>query len=163
MSGETRSDVSSWTTDTLKEYTDRRLEDVERSIEVALNAHDNLVNTQIDAMNNTINKDRDSYKQRFDASQTAIDKSEQASEKRFESVNEFRKTLSDQTNSFLPRVEYQAHHSALVDRVTELNDRMNRSEGQASGSQVTTSKLYASIAAVGTIIGIIVLLANGVF
>lgn len=162
MSGETAKEESGWTTDTLKEYTDRRLEDVERSIEVALNAHDNLVNTQIDAMNNTINKDRDSYKQRFEASQTAIDKSEQASEKRFESVNEFRKTLSDQTNSFLPRVEYHAHHSALVDRVTEMNDRINRSEGQTSGSQITTSKFYGAIAAVVGILTIIVLLANGI-
>lgn len=119
--------------------------------------------SQIDSINNTITKDRESYKQRFDAAQTAIDKSEQASEKRFESVNEFRKTLSDQTNSFLPRVEYQAHHSALVDRVTEINDRLNRSEGQKQGGEVTMSRIYAAIAAVGVILGILVLLSNGVF
>ncbi len=39
----------------------------------------------------------------FAASEQAIDKADAATEKRFESVNEFRAQLSDQTATFMPR------------------------------------------------------------
>lgn len=154
-SGETTIPIGDWTTGSLKvhteaqiaalkELTDQRFEDNNKALDAALIAAEKAVNAALTA------------------AKEAVDRANAANEKRFESVNEFRKTLSDQTNSFLPRVEYQAHHNALVDRVTEMNDRINRSEGQTSGSQVTTSKLYAAIAAVGTVLGILVLVANGI-
>lgn len=60
--------------------------------------------------------------QRFKAMETAILKAETAVEKRFESVNEFRQTLSDQTNSFVSRVEFNA-----------LKERLDRGEGRSGG------------------------------
>lgn len=90
-------------------------------------------------------------------------KAETATEKRFESVNEFRQQLGDQSNTFLPRPEYNAQHKALEDRVTDLTDRMNKNDGARKGSEVTMGKISAVIAAVGTILGILVLLANGIF
>lgn len=89
-------------------------------------------------------------------------KTERASEKRFESVNEFRGQLSDQVNTFLPRKEYDARHEPLETRITELNDRMNRREGQTKGSDLTMNKIYAAIATVGVVLGTLVLLANNV-
>jgi len=63
------------------------------------------------------------------AAEKAVAKAETANEKRFESVNEFRKTLSDQTASFPSRVELQA----LADRVTDLATRMDKTEGRSGG------------------------------
>ncbi len=63
------------------------------------------------------------------AAEKAVTKAETANEKRFESVNEFRKTLSDQTASFPSRVELQA----LAERVTDLATRMDKTEGRSTG------------------------------
>jgi hypothetical protein len=60
------------------------------------------------------------YKERWDATETAIVKSEQAIEKRFESVNEFRAQLSDQTITFLTRKEYDLNHKLVENQVSNI-------------------------------------------
>lgn len=59
------------------------------------------------------------------AAEKAVTKAEVAAEKRFESVNEFRKTLSDQTASFLTRNEYNLQHQALSEKMDDVTVRMN--------------------------------------
>ena len=65
------------------------------------------------------------YQQRFEAQSTAIKdaliaaekavtKAEVATERRFESVNEFRQTLSDQAAKFVTRTEFHAIIVTLV-------------------------------------------------
>jgi len=71
------------------------------------------------------------------AQEKAVVKAETANEKRFESVNEFRKTLSDQTSSFPSRVELQA----LAARVTDLATRMDKTEGRSTGLSEGTKLL----------------------
>jgi hypothetical protein len=51
------------------------------------------------------------------ASQAAVAKSEMATEKRFEAVNEFRETLSDQNRTFVRSIEYNAQHTAMIDKI----------------------------------------------
>ena len=79
----------------------------------------------------------DRNKERFAAIRAAVDtalasadratsKAEAATEKRFEGVNEFRATLSDQATHLLPRGEYAAQHAALSDRLGALDDRVSR-------------------------------------
>jgi hypothetical protein len=64
------------------------------------------------------------------AAETAVNKAETAAEKRFDSVNEFRKTLSDQTASFVTKDRFQG----LDEKVNDLASRLDRGEG-ASGGQ----------------------------
>ena len=75
----------------------------------------------------------DKNKLAFDALQRAVDKAEIATEKRFESVNEFRTQLGDQARSFMPRTEYEVTHKNLdtkIDVISKLVDRIeNRKEG----------------------------------
>lgn len=71
------------------------------------------------------------------AAEKAVTKAETANEKRFESVNEFRQTLSDQTASFPSRVELHA----LAQRVTDLATRMDKSEGAKTGVSDGTKTL----------------------
>jgi len=71
----------------------------------------------------------------LEAAEKAVNKAEAAAEKRFKSVNEFRKQLSDQAATFMPRAEYDTAHDALIEKmetataarareITELERRM---------------------------------------
>lgn len=83
----------------LREYVDVRFESQERATTTALAAQEKAVAAALAAA------DR------------AVAKAEAASERRFESVNEFRGTLLDQARTFMPRLEYETSHKALVEKV----------------------------------------------
>jgi hypothetical protein len=85
------------------------------------------------------------------AAEKAVTKAENANEKRFESVNEFRKTLADQTASFPNRIELQA----LADRVSDLATRMDKTEGKSTGLSAGWGYLVGVVALAGAIIGVI--------
>jgi hypothetical protein len=96
------------------------------------------------------------YQQRFEAQKTALDaarvadkemvtaslasadravlKAEAASERRFESVNEFRATLTDQQRTFIPRAEVEVLIRALSDKVSSLESRQDRYDNQRRGA-----------------------------
>jgi hypothetical protein len=93
-----------WDVETLKEYTDQRFEAQDRAVQAALQA-----------------------------AKEAVDKANIASEKRFESINEFRGQLSDQQATFLTRNEYGAQHDAMAQRLQDLADRFNTSSGRTTG------------------------------
>ena len=133
MSGETEKSVSGWTTDTLKEYIEQRFTDQDKAVQAALLA-----------------------------AKEAVLKAEVATEKRFESVNEFRAQLADQSNTLMPRAEFAAQHKNLEDKITVLTDRINIKDGATKGQELTMGKIYAAIAAVGAILGIIILVTNAI-
>jgi hypothetical protein len=82
------------------------------------------------------------------AAKEAVSKAETATEKRFESVNEFRQTLSDQAKNFVSRIEYDA----LQRQVTELKDRFNTTEGRTSGLSLGWGILLSVITAAGILV-----------
>lgn len=90
----------------------------------------------------------------------AVTKAETATNKRFESVNEFRGQLNDQAALFLPRTEYDARHTNLEDRVTDITNRLNRSEGSRDGVRLTTGTLVTIITVAVIVIGLVVAIAN---
>lgn len=156
MSGETARQESGWTVDTLKQHYDKLREADQIAIQAALVTQEKAVAAALAA------------------TKEAMLKAETASEKRFESVNEFRKTLSDQTNTFLPRSEYNANHKALEDKIDTkctaledkiqgLTDRMNITSGKTEGSDKTVGKIVTAISVTGVILSIVILLANKVF
>jgi hypothetical protein len=67
--------------------------------------------------------------------QLAATKAETAAEKRFESVNEFRQQLADQSSTFIARPEYLANYNAMGNRVSALETRSNQSTGRTEGVQ----------------------------
>lgn len=129
------------------------------------------------------------YSERFDASQTALQaaltaqeksvdaalaaadravaKAETASEKRFESVNEFRQTLTDQAASFATRNEVDTKIESIVSKILDnadqaqkdigmLASRIDRTEGSKFGVQESRLGLNANVAMIGTLVAIIV-------
>ncbi len=57
---------------------------------------------------------------RFTSLQRAVDKSEEANDKRFAAINEMRSMVSDAATRFMPRIEYETAHRAIVEKVESL-------------------------------------------
>jgi hypothetical protein len=90
------------------------------------------------------------------ASEKAILKAEHATERRFEAVNEFRSTLSDQANQFITRSEAEAATERNTERIQELTDRINRSEGRGAGLGAGWGYLVGAVGAVAAVVAVIV-------
>lgn len=140
----TEEEKNSWNIATIKEYTDRRFEESDRAVSAALVAQEKF------------------YSATLTANKEAVVKAENATEKRFESVNEFRAQLSDQSSSFMPRVEYDARTAALLDRITKLEMASDFTQGVEKGSSITMAKIYAAIGGSATLVGLVVLLINSI-
>lgn len=138
MSGETEKQVSGWTVDTM---------------------HQHLIG---------IMDERDTrYQQRFDAQQLgltdalkaaekAVVKAEVATDKRFEGVNEFRETLSDQANTFMTRHEYSAAHDALVEKVEAIAKIQDNAVGHSQGLTAGWGYLVAAVGLAVAIVTVII-------
>ena len=136
-----------------------------------------LLETRIDSLDRVLSRRMDDAGKAIDAAlvsaEKAVTKAEIASEKRFEGVNEFRKALSDQTATFIPRAEYDAALAALIERVTanaarvdalelrltsrlDLGEGSDRGQSTARGEQrVTVSQVIAALAVAAAVVSII--------
>jgi len=86
----------------LREYVDTRFDSQDKATATALAAQEKAVAAAMAA------------------AKEAVIKAETASERRFESVNEFRGTLLDQSRTFMPRLEYETSHKSLVEKVESV-------------------------------------------
>lgn len=98
------------------------------------------------------------------AADKAIEKAESATERRFDSVNEFRETLADQSATLLPRAEYLVQHEAMKITISAVEKRLtameSRSEGRAGGIGTISAVVISVIggtAGLATIAGVILL------
>jgi preprotein translocase subunit SecD len=84
------------------------------------------------------------YAQRFDAQRSAVnaalasaeralDKAATASEKRFDSVNEFRQTLTDQATNFMNKQTAEANFTSLQDRLNKVELLVNTIQSAGQG------------------------------
>ena len=87
-----------------------------------------LLEVRIDGLDRILSRRMDDADKAIQAAlvsaEKAVTKAENASEKRFEGVNEFRKTLSDQASTFIPRGEYDTAYDALTGRVAANAERV---------------------------------------
>ena len=131
--------------------TERRFEEIDERYKQMFSALDQQIKTALISANLTtlttdeLMKERDRrYMALFAASDAAVaaaltasheatSKAESAAEKRFEAVNEFRTTLSDQATLFLNRSEYDVAIANVTERVRDLSSRMDRSDGKGAG------------------------------
>jgi hypothetical protein len=82
------------------------------------------------------------------AADRAVNKAEAATERRFESVNEFRSALSDQAATFMPRAEAHGRMDALSGRIADLKGRLDVAEGQLAAKNDSSSHLMAILSLV---------------
>lgn len=152
MSGETEANISGWTTDTLREHLTQRILDLDRVLSRRMDDADRAIQAALVS------------------AEKAAARANDANEKRFEGVNEFRKALSDQTATFIPRAEYDAAHTALGARVDanaervaalelRLTSRLDLGEGTDRGTSAAQAEqrlnISQVIAAVATIVAVL--------
>ena len=147
MSGETETRPSGWTVDTLMAHYDRRLNDMQRLLDERYAAQQREVQTALTS------------------AEKAVGKVELATEKRFESVNEFRAQLSDQTNSFLPREVADTTFAELRTQIGMIASRLDRTDGGTVERRESRQGLSQNATIVLAVVAIVVtvLVANGTF
>ncbi len=102
------------------------------------------------------------------AAEKAVTKAETAAERRFESVNEFRKTLSDQTGTFLTRPEFAVQHRALTEKIDASSNRVSHLERitgeireRGAGRQDIWGILLGSVGILVSIVTLYLLMIRG--
>jgi hypothetical protein len=109
------------------------------------------------------------HQQRYDAQREAISealrsaeravaKAEAASEKRFESVNEFRQTLADQSAGLLTRLEADARFRAHDEKIDALAARLDKSEGTSGGQKTMWGYVVGAVGVAAAVASALVLL-----
>lgn len=136
MTGETHSDESGWTTDTLHAHMVTRYEDLLRLLDERDVAQKIAMNTALTAAEKAVQT-------AMTAAEKAVAKAEGAAEKRFESVNEFRQTLSDQAGTFTTRMESEQIQARVRERLDDVQHRLDLNEGRARGMSTTFGVLLA--------------------
>ena len=68
------------------------------------------------------------------AADRAVGKAELASEKRFDSVNEFRAALSDSSRLLMPRSESEKSIASVEEKIVALTKRVDTREERSTGS-----------------------------
>jgi hypothetical protein len=123
----------------LQEEIDRRFAELDK---LSLQRHGDLKELMLTGQVSA----RDAVQSALAAAEKATTKAETAADRRFDSVNEFRRALTDQTATFLPRTEYDQAHTSLADRITvngervaalelRLTRRLDLGEGHAAGER----------------------------
>jgi hypothetical protein len=153
MSGETEEAVSGWTTDTLREYVQRQLDDMRRML-------DDRYETQTKAVEAAFGAADRAVQAALQAAEKAVNKAETAADKRFEAVNEFRGQLADQAATFLSRTEADVRITALTDRLNAIESRLDVTQGRSTGYSSLFGWGTAALAAVVGLVSAVVLLTR---
>lgn len=95
-------------------------------------------------------------------SEKAVSKAETATEKRFDSVNEFRGTLNDQAATLLPRAEANARFDALDAKnedmkaeISSLRDSRSTGEGKDKAGQHNITTIFSILAIAIAVVAIL--------
>lgn len=175
---------TAWTLDTLKAYFEAILREqrlamdmatVEREkaaqilrdgllhqIESGDHALEHHIQEQVRQIRTIIEMGSAQVQAAFDASEKAILKAETATERRFESVNEFRAQLASQTASFMPREVAEARFDQHAARIAELDKKASAAAGKSAGVSASVGLMIGASAVVISIVVVFVnvLLAN---
>jgi hypothetical protein len=103
----------------------------------------------------------------LESAEKAVVKAELAADKRFEAVNEFRQTLSDQTATFIPRIEAEriidslnskldAEMQRTGERFKSIEDSVTTHHGKAAGLTAGWGYLVGAIVVGSILVGALV-------
>lgn len=121
-----------------KEYLESQIEGLRESFTAQIVAQKEAINAALVAA-------KDALTAALASAEKAIAKAEQSNDKRFESVNEFRKTLGDQTVTFIARNEYSVQYNAIASRLTSLESRLDRGEGRSGISDPSVNSAISEL------------------
>lgn len=135
-----------WRIGTLKAHLDAQLAQMDRRYEQRFEAQETAVGVALEAvhreMSDHIRNVSEMTTQAFAASEKAIDKAERASEKRFDSVNEFREQARDRDAAFATKESVEGLKESTTARVGALERSAAASGGQQAGSTQSRATLF---------------------
>lgn len=111
---------------TMVEGVSRVITEMDRRIEVQFSEKDKAVAAALAAA-------KEAVAAALSAADRAVAKAEIATESRFESVNEFRAQLGDQTRTLMSRSEFDAKFDALNQKISAVEKATERNEGKGIG------------------------------
>lgn len=173
--GETEEKPSAWTIDTVLAHLDRINQEMDRRYEQRFLAQQNAVDLALSRVDKEFHEHlqqvREETRLSLDAADKAIAKSEAATEKRFESVNEFRGQLQDQATRFMPRLEAEQRIEQNTEKlaaldgrhtsdVAEIRSRLDLTAGRGLGIEKGWGILVGLAGLVGGVIAVVISLTS---
>jgi len=128
------------------------VDDLKELLELNVRDVKELLNEKIDAVLNVMKERDDRYsvslksmdeinKMSLANSKEAINKAEIATEKRFDSVNEFRGTLADQAAKLMPTQEANARFKVYDDKIEDVKNQLAVLREKGTGMTVKESTM----------------------
>jgi hypothetical protein len=139
---------SEWTIETLRQHVEKLLEHGQLRERERFEAQKEATRLALEAQ-------KEATRLALDTARQAVDKAEVASNKRFEGVNEFRQTLSDQQRTLMPRNEAELQFGRIREELQLLREQDMKRISQGLGLQHGWSILIAALGAIGIIVGIV--------
>ena len=115
MVGETKSDISGWTVDTLKAYVERLFEEHDRRYEQRFAAQ------------------QQSLKDALESSSRAVDKAEGIAEKWRQNANEWRAAMSDRDKAYLTKEAADIKFISIDKIINDIQLNRRTNEGKTAG------------------------------
>ena len=151
-----------WSLNTLYLHIMALLAEREKRMADRLEGHHAALVASIDAAKIALRSNDERYRTQFEAQKEAVAsalaaadravmKAETAAEKRFESVNEFRNTLSDQQRNLMPRAEVDILIASLRKDVAALSDQVDTLRSTRAGFKDAWAYVVGAIGVLLTI------------
>jgi hypothetical protein len=140
-----------WTVESLRLHFTGLIEAVEEHMTALIAANDQryeqrFVDSQT-AVGAALSAARTAVDAALSAAKEAVAKAETASEKRFEGVNEFRATLSDQQRTLMPRAESELRFNAAETRIAKIEQALGERRAQNTGARESWGLIVGAILA----------------
>lgn len=110
---------------------------------------------QSEALSAAFSAQQNAVNAALSAADRAVSKAELASEKRFESVNEFRQSLNDQSRLLMPRAEAEERLRSLKELIDRVSDHIRDLDGRRLGSKDTLAiiiSIFGLLASLSSVI-----------
>jgi hypothetical protein len=133
-------------------------QELEWRLEQRVNALERLTDAKLANLTTLVDAHAERVGLALAAADKAVSKAEVATEKRFESVNEFRQTLSDQTRSFISKVEFEAVRDTNAARIADLASRLDKTEGKTVGLNAGWIYLLGGLSVAATLVSLVILI-----
>jgi hypothetical protein len=143
----------------LQDALDKRIDDLEKYLVDRIQAVMDINLEREERNKERFAEMKDAVASALSSADKAVSKSETANERRFDSVNEFRATLQDQQNTFLPRLEYNAQHKAIMDLGTASSLRIERLEARTQGKSEGLGIVGSLALGITSVLSVIVAIA----
>jgi hypothetical protein len=126
----------------IRDYVDTMFAEKEKALQAALLAQEKAVAAALAAADK------------------AVEKAESNAEKWRANANEWRGAMSDRDRELPSRREVESSNAGLSTRIASVEKWMDRDVGRTEGISVSAGVVVGALAAVGTILGVVVVLAN---